>query len=466
MALTKEAAREEFDVEKLLEDEQAWLRAVALNYTPRSPVGRPMHPDRVRQLLANRPKPLECPVRRCQCAPPDIIFKGPLSGVAVGAGKGRPIGGRLRLFTDRFRSAGYPDLADALQGGIPWRQEFVSLVPAVFENAPSCTKYQDFVDAEVQALLEVNAIAELPLGQLPVACVGLYVADDNLKKLQLVYDARYINHCDGTGAIILKGIESIKHFIRKGEWMVKTDVRSGYPHLPLRDKDLVYMCFHWRGRIYHWACMPFGIRSAPRWFVAATRPVAAAIGKELAVPFLLWIDDLHALLGTNLEEAKVKFEKIKEIWTRFGFVLAVEKLEGPATRVESLGCIVDSVLMIIQLAEKRICKIRNRAELLAGAQEVVARDVAVFAGVMNAADMGLKWGRRMAYPAYDLIRWIDPLRLTSTRVTVSDRLRLVTSWIKEKWDSLHGRPICDPAPRWATVSDSTPRRWADRKSVV
>ena len=142
----------------------------------------------------------------------------------------------------------------------------------------------------------------------------------------------------------------------------------------------------------------------------ATKPMVAAVTKELAIPNLFWIDDTLILLGFDKAWATDMFAHFRMIWKWFGFVLTMKKRAEPAQQCESLGFFIDTERLLVGLRQRRMEKIKELTAEICTVQLVSAHEVARFTGVLELADQGFKYGQRLAYPAYDIIRMILPER--------------------------------------------------------
>ena len=109
--------------------------------------------------------------------------------------------------------------------------------------------------------------------------------------------------------------------------------------------------------------------------------LAAAIRArpDLADAFPCYCDDLCANLGASGDRAK--FLKVIRFVESFGFLINWDKTPtDPATRVETLGFIVDTVLMAYDVPHRRLAKLQTTSEILALRDRVRARAVARLTG--------------------------------------------------------------------------------------
>jgi hypothetical protein len=69
----------------------------------------------------------------------------------------------------------------------------------------------------------------------------------------------------------MESVEDVHHALRLGDWVASIDLRDAYFHVPLHHSTKKYMCFGWRGRLYRFCVLPFGLSPAAKVFTALTR---------------------------------------------------------------------------------------------------------------------------------------------------------------------------------------------------
>jgi hypothetical protein len=85
----------------------------------------------------------------------------------------------------------------------------------------------------------------------------------NLKKLNVAHlDTPYFR---------METMEDVRHALRPGDWAASIDLRDAYFHVPLHPSTRKYMCFRWKGRLFRFCVLPFGLSPAPKVFTSLTR---------------------------------------------------------------------------------------------------------------------------------------------------------------------------------------------------
>ena len=72
----------------------------------------------------------------------------------------------------------------------------------------------------------------------------------------------------------------------KGDFLCKIDLQDAYQSIPVAKKARVYLRFLWKGKLYQFTCLPFGLASSPRIFTKCLKPLLVylqALGVRLLV---------------------------------------------------------------------------------------------------------------------------------------------------------------------------------------
>ena len=99
--------------------------------------------------------------------------------------------------------------------------------------------------------------------------------------------------------------------------------------------------------------LPFGLCSAPKIFTAVAHSVEWMLKQEGVKFAIHCLDDFLVIGRPNLPECTRAVGKLLNLLKQLGFLVAVEKREGPATALELLGFEVDFLAMEVRLPARR-----------------------------------------------------------------------------------------------------------------
>ena len=132
---------------------------------------------------------------------------------------------------------------------------------------------------------------------------------------------------------------------------VKLDISSCFLSFPLRKSDYKYYVCHDGDRYLQFKRMVFGMKSAPRMASLLLDVVSSAL-LDAGVQHVRYLDDFLIVASTE-ERAWACAHVAAGILRRFGLALSPEKVEGPATRLEFLGVVIDSVARTLSISPER-----------------------------------------------------------------------------------------------------------------
>ena len=66
---------------------------------------------------------------------------------------------------------------------------------------------------------------------------------------------------------------------RKGDWMVKLDLKDAYFSVPVSTWSRKLIRFHWKGILYEYLCLAFGLGPTPRIFTKLMKVLVSVLRK-------------------------------------------------------------------------------------------------------------------------------------------------------------------------------------------
>ena len=67
----------------------------------------------------------------------------------------------------------------------------------------------------------------------------------------------------------MEGVHTLKVILKPGDWLAKVDLKDAFFTIPIHVAHRKYLQFTFKGKVYEFNCLPFGLLSAPWVF---TRP--------------------------------------------------------------------------------------------------------------------------------------------------------------------------------------------------
>ena len=148
----------------------------------------------------------------------------------------------------------------------------------------------------------------------------------------------------------MEGLKDLKTMVQQGDLFCKIDLKDAYYTVPLSTKSRKYVRFKWRGNLYEFLCLAFGLGPAPRVFTKLLK-IPIFILRRINIRLIIYLDDL-LLMGETLQEIEMARDSTIFLFHHLGFVINLKKsVLTPQTRIEFLGIVIDSNAMTISLPE-------------------------------------------------------------------------------------------------------------------
>ena len=185
----------------------------------------------------------------------------------------------------------------------PWILQVVSGYQIEFLDYPvqhktpaliPCTQdHQTIIDQEVQELLSKGAVHYIRDNtyQEPGFVSSLFVVPKKGGGHRPVINLKPLNCFIPYEHFKMESIHMLKDLLRKGDYMIKIDLKDAYLTVPIWQNHQKYLRFIWRDSLLEFACLPFGLASAPRVFTKLLKPVLSIL-RQRGIRLIAYLDDI------------------------------------------------------------------------------------------------------------------------------------------------------------------------------
>ena len=189
----------------------------------------------------------------------------------------------------------------------------------------------------------------------------------------------------------METLDSAICLIQSDCFFASLDLKDAYFSVPIAQEHRKFLRFQWRGVLYEFCVLPFGLSSAPRVFTKILKPMIAYL-RNLGFVSCNYIDDA-LLIGSNYDECLINVQTRTELCESLGFVLNRKKsVLVPCQQIEFLGFIIDSTSMTISLPKKKEDLIFSSCHNLCLKSECKIRELARVIGILLAAERAVPYG--------------------------------------------------------------------------
>lgn len=317
-------------------------------------------------------------------------------------------------------------------------------------NFKSAVDNEHVVDAEVEKLLKRGTIQEWNYSWGEPHVVNPMGVVSKGDKHRLVAGLNFLNWFEKHEGFKYQTLASITDFVEPGFWMFTHDAKSGYHHIPVGPKCWKYMAFFWKGKMYYFRYLPFGLSSACRtytMFMSVVNRVTRMYG-ELNYQY---IDDGMAVASTQSIAAWYSLSR-RMLGAALGIFFGSGKsVWWPTQKVGLLGMTIctakkvaecpKKVFVSFEVSAAKLERIVQEAKKLREAAEPTKRDLASLAGKIMACKLAITVAPLLVRPLFLLMKdyegWDGPR-------TSSAELKAELLWVVENLEKRNGNCVMKP----------------------
>ena len=153
-------------------------------------------------------------------------------------------------------------------------------------------------------------------------------------------------------------IDAIKSAGR-GAWLNKTDIVDAFKLIPVRRDLWPFYGVKWQGKYYFYCRLAFGSRSSPKLFDYLSQAVCWIAKNNYAISCILHLLDDFLTVDKPTMQPDRTMALLTLIFGRLKIPLSLSKTVGPATELEYLGIVIDSVRMEARLPQDKLSRVRE-----------------------------------------------------------------------------------------------------------
>jgi len=301
-----------------------------------------------------------------------------------------PYAGHLKLFLTQWQAITDDESVINTIAGyrIPFNTE-----PKQFCD-PNQTMFSDIENREIDnciiRLQSIGAIKEAK-PSCPQFVSKIFAVPKSDGSYRLILNLKQLNTFIESEHFKMEDYRTVCNMLEDGMFLASIDLKDAYHLIPVHLDHQVYLRFVWRGKLYQYTCLPFGLTTAPRVFTKIMRPVVAYLRKQgnLSVQYL---DDL-LLLARSLNACEMNIKITSEFLTWLGFLINESKsVLYPQNSIQYLGFIFDSNTMTISLPESKRSKLTKLCENILRNPLCKIKQVAELVGHLIAACPAVAYG--------------------------------------------------------------------------
>lgn len=236
----------------------------------------------------------------------------------------------------------------------------------------------DFLDAEINNLLLLGRIEKAqdkPHCISPIKCVP-----KKNKTFRLICDLRHVNNYCVPPKFKYEDIDSVIQCVKPKDYMITTDLKDGFHHVPVHSDHRKYLGFKYRNCYYQWTVLPFGHNCSPYIFTKILRPVVKFL-RSKGLRVVLYVDDfiLFSPQDTIVADRDFLLDTLKKLGWSVNF--SKSSLD-PELKKEFIGYLIDNSgeKTVVKIPKDRIRKVKKDIKRCLNNNFISARGLARIAG--------------------------------------------------------------------------------------
>ncbi|XP_038136401.1 uncharacterized protein LOC119780436 [Cyprinodon tularosa] len=195
----------------------------------------------------------------------------------------------------------------------------------------------------------------------------------------------------------------------QGAWLAKADISDAFKIVPIHPSQWHLFGAKWKSLFYFAVRLTFGCRSSPCLFDKVSEALCWILLNVTRLPCVLHLLDDFLLIDPPSTQPSSSLLKLKKLFTPLGVPLSEEKTIGPATKIEFLGIVLDSVAMMASLPADKLSRIREISQSYSSASIISKRQLLSLLGHLNFAMRIIPQGRSFISRLLDLANSVPSL---------------------------------------------------------
>lgn len=208
---------------------------------------------------------------------------------------------------------------------------------------------------------------------------------------RLILNLKNLNEFVKVEHFKLEDYKMVSNLMAEDCFMSTIDLTDAFYMVNISADDTKFLRFVFLDDLYEFACVPFGLCTAPYIFTKIMKPVLLYLRFYLKIVLVLYLDDF-LIFGESFAQCWENVMIIKRFLESLGFIINIKKSQfTPSKQRQFLGLIFDSTKMHITLPLDKKEQIYNEILNFERREKCKIRDFAEFIGRLVFASHGVKY---------------------------------------------------------------------------
>ena len=178
----------------------------------------------------------------------------------------------------------------------------------------------------------------------------------------------------------MDAVRDVSSLLQEGDWTASIDLKDAYFHIPVARRFRRFLRFGWRGKLYQYLVIPFGLCVAPWLFTRVTAPLKAWL-RARGIRSIFYLDDI-LIVGSSRAECLANLNIALTLLRDVGFIVNLKKSSlVPSTNFLFLGLRWDTLLGTVGIDEVKRLKMTTFASSILRLSSLTCHVLQKFLGV-------------------------------------------------------------------------------------
>ena len=309
-------------------------------------------------------------------------------------------------------------------------------------------------------LLDKRAIEEVRDPSTPGFYSRLFVVPKKTGGWRPVIDLSVLNTYMMIPKFKMETLKSIRAGLHKDHWMFSLDLEDAYLHIPIHGSSRKYLRMQFRGRVYQFRSLPFGLSTAPWVFTKVMSQVAimSHLDQHLLFQYLDdWLEDCPSL--------SLAYRRVRELVSlvqHLGLLVNFKKSELiPQQRFVFVGALFDLTMGLVFPTQDHVSDILRAVQAFLRASTPTALGWQSLLGILGSQEQFIPFGRLHIRPLQLHLQslWSASRDLPSTPIPLSKEVESCLRWWLHVPNLSRGVPLVPPPFSVRIFTDASTMGW-------
>ncbi|OXA45296.1 putative enzymatic polyprotein [Folsomia candida] len=264
------------------------------------------------------------------------------------------------------------------------------LNPTFLSNKEVSIQETNDIDTSIRELIQLGAIERCNNDPNQfVSPIFLVPKPDGSKRF--IINLKHLNEYLQYSKFKMEDLRSAIRLMENDCYMTTIDLKNAYYLISVSRSDRKFLRFSWKGELYQFNCLCFGLSSAPTTFTKILRPVMRYL-RISGIRNVIYLDNPFTI-GNSYENCLLSTFTTIRILEKLGYIINYDKSKLiPSKSQRFLGFILNSSNMTVELPREKAMHTIHLCKRLLDKNTCTVQQLAEFTGTLVACFPAIRYG--------------------------------------------------------------------------